>query len=430
MIDIRYKRPANIKAYKKQCEFIDAPERFTIVEATTKAGKTVGCIIWLFEMALNGKDGDNYWWVAPTYTIAKIAYRRMKRFIKPKSIYVENKSELTLTLISGATIFFKGADNPDSLYGEDVMGAVLDEASRMKDDAWFAVFTTLTATKGKCKIIGNVKGVDNWNYHLAREAEAGKKEDWAYFKITAADAVEAGILEQSVIDEARRTLPNGIFLELYYGIPFVNSSNRFCFSFDELKHVRQCEYNPKEIVYLSFDFNVNPMSVDIIQWDGYKKINVIEIVQLENSNVFRMAEVIATKFPNRNTLFRITGDASGKNRSTLNPDNMNNFQAIQTKLNDMGYKVGRNNMDILKSNARLEDSQTLVNAILEHCDVSIDPDKAAKLIFDMKFAEVDSLGKLKKSDRNQEAQRLEALDGFRYFCQQYLQKRIKLMYAA
>ncbi|MBK7882480.1 MAG: hypothetical protein IPJ81_00555 [Chitinophagaceae bacterium] len=91
MIKINYTRPAIINQYEKQREFIDAPERFTIVEATTKAGKTVGCIVWLYEEALQGKDGDNYWWVAPTYKICKIAFRRFKGISNPKAFCCQRK---------------------------------------------------------------------------------------------------------------------------------------------------------------------------------------------------------------------------------------------------------------------------------------------------------------------------------------------------
>ena len=418
MPHIIYNRPDCIKKYEKQCQFIDCESRFTIVEATTKAGKTLGCIVWLFEQALLGKEGDNCWWVAPTFAVSKIAYRRMKRYIQPRSLYVESKSELTLTLINGATIFFKGADNPDSLYGEDVIAAVLDEATRMKEDAWTAVFSTLTATDGKCKIIGNVKGTNNWAYQLAREAETGKKPNWSYFKITASDAVDAGILKQSTIDEAKRTLPNGVFLELYYGIPNVNASDKFCFSFSKEKHVKRCVHDPGIITYLSWDFNVNPCTCLVIQSDMRKTINVIEVIQLENSNVERVCDVINVKYPN--AFFRVTGDASGKNRSAINVDNLNAFDIISKKL-----KVNRARMDIIKSNALLEDSQMLVNAIFEHWDVAIDPQNSERLIFDCEFASVDGYGKLKKTDRKDEAQKLDALDAFRYWLQAYLQSKFK-----
>jgi hypothetical protein len=160
------------------------------------------------------------------------------------------------------------------------------------------------------------------------------------------------------------------------------------------------------------------MTCLVLQWDGYKRITVPELVQIENSNIYRLSDVLKIKFPG--ALFRVTGDASGKNRSALNPDNLHNFDVVKMKLG-----LGRNQMDLLKSNARLEDSQTLVNAILEHFDVSIDPDKAAQLIFDMKFAETDRNGKLKKSDRSHEEQQLDALDAFRYFCEAYLTKFVK-----
>ena len=414
---IKYKRPQTIRNYKKQVEFIDSPSRFSIVEATTKAGKTVGCIVWLFEQSLQGVKGDNYWWVAPTFTIAKIAFRRMKRYIKPKSIYKSNESELTITLITGGVIFFKGGDNPDSLYGEDVKAVVLDEATRMKQDSWFAVFSTLTATNGRCKIIGNVKGTDNWVYPLAREAETGKKPNWSYYRITADDAVLAGIMSAEVVEEARRTLPNGIFLELYYGIPFANAADKFCYSFDEKKHVKSVDWNPNQITYLCFDFNVNPISCCIIQnYDG--AIKVPEVIQLENSNIYRLCEVIKTKFPGAD--FLVTGDASGKNHSTLQKDNLNNFDVIKVELN-----LSKNEMQHLASNPKLEDNQVLVNAILEHHPVEIDPNRASKLVDDCKFVGMNADGTIKKTNRNDKNQQSDALDGFRYFLNRYFKNFIK-----
>ena len=412
---------------------MDCPARFTIVEATTKAGKTVGCIVWLFEQSISdygsfyvdpdgklqstterllNKEGYYYWWVAPTHAVAKIAFRRFKRYINPKEIFTANESELSITLVNGAMIFFKSGDNPDSLYGEDVYAVVLDEATRMKEDSWTAVFTTLTATSGACKIIGNVKGINNWVYKLAREAERGKKENWAYFKITADDAVRAGVLRQSVIDEARRTLPEGVFLELYYGIPFVNSSNKFCYSFNEKKHVGKCEVDYKYPIYLSFDFNANPISCNVIQWYN-NHIYVPYVIKLENSNIYRLCETIKTRFivPGQpQPTFIVNGDASGNAKSGLVQDHLTYFRIIKAQLN-----LGRGSMQQLASNPRLQDNQVLVNAVLEHVGVTIDSDNAQPLIFDMKFVEMDAAGKIKKADRNDPTQQSDALDGFRYF---------------
>ena len=40
----------------------------------------------------------------------------------------------------------------------------------MKEDAWIAIQSTLTATRVPVRIIGNVKGKKNWFYLLARRA--------------------------------------------------------------------------------------------------------------------------------------------------------------------------------------------------------------------------------------------------------------------
>lgn len=180
--------------YEYQKRFMDNKERFTVVEGATKVGKTHPLIIWLFEQALAGKDGQNFWWVAPIRAQAKIAFKRMKKDPRIKSVIKVNESDLTITLPSGSVIQFKSADNPDSLYGEDVYACVFDEASRAQEAAWFALRSTLTSTKGKLKFIANVRG-RGWYYKLAQKAKNGGDPEYAYFKVTAWDAVMTGPID-------------------------------------------------------------------------------------------------------------------------------------------------------------------------------------------------------------------------------------------
>lgn len=219
---VTYRRPW-IADYQRDGIFHE--DRYGLIEASTKSGKTVGCMIWLTEQALQGRPGWNYWWVAPILDQSRIVYRRLKRAL-PRALYADNKSELTLTLPNGCVLWFKGADHPDSLYGEDVHAAVIDEATRCKEDAWHAVRTTLTATGGPIRIIGNVKGRKNWAYHLARKAEAGEP-GMHYAKITAFDAVQAGLIPASEVDDAQRQLPASVFRELYLAEPSDDGGNPF-----------------------------------------------------------------------------------------------------------------------------------------------------------------------------------------------------------
>lgn len=202
------------------------PHRYGIIEASTKVGKTAGCMVWLVEQAIQGKKGQNFWWVSPIREQAKIVFRRLKAAL-PDSVYRPSETELTLTLKNGCAIWCKGADHPDSLFGEDVYAAVVDEASRVKEDAWHAVRSTLTATEGPIRIIGNVKGRQNWAYHLARKAQSGSANNMIYSKIICHDAVNAGLLSAAEVEDARQQLPEAVFRELYLAEPSDDAGNPF-----------------------------------------------------------------------------------------------------------------------------------------------------------------------------------------------------------
>jgi phage FluMu gp28-like protein len=213
--------------YKKQEDILFNDSRYVFCEASTKSGKTVGCIAWLGEQAvINGGVNRHFWWVAPVYRQTKIAYGRMKASL-PSAIYTPNDTDLTLELVNGSIIEFRSAEKPDNLYGEDVWAIVLDEASRMRQAAWVAARSTITATRGPVRAIGNVKGRRNWFYKLSRKAETSDGDTMIYGKITAKDAVAAGVLEQEEIEDARQMMPEADFKELYYCIPSEDGGNPF-----------------------------------------------------------------------------------------------------------------------------------------------------------------------------------------------------------
>lgn len=220
--------------YPLQKAAIYSPARYSLIEASTKSGKTVGCLIWIIEQTYGLRPGQSAWWVAPVYAQALIAYRRAKKFL-PHTSYRSNDTEMRIDLLPyGGSIFFRSGQNPDNLYGEDVYAAVVDEASRLNEQSWFAIRSTLTATRGHVRIIGNVKGRRNWFYHMCRKAESGEP-DMDFHRITAWQAVEGGILDREEIEGAKRLLPENVFRELYMAEASSDEGNPFGFD-----HVRSC----------------------------------------------------------------------------------------------------------------------------------------------------------------------------------------------
>lgn len=208
------------------------PAPISVVEASTKAGKTVGCIVWLLMQAITESPGKSHLWCAPSHQQTRVAMRRIVRMFRgslragTEPYWEVNRSEGTITLANGSVIYFRSGESPDLIYGPDYSSAVIDEATRCRPELWAAVVSTLTATQGPVRVIGNVTGRRNWVRDLKSIAEAGDP-GVAYYKITCLDAVAAGVLSQDAVDRARKTLSADEFRQLYLCEPPDDGGNPF-----------------------------------------------------------------------------------------------------------------------------------------------------------------------------------------------------------
>ena len=273
----------NLSEYQKRILFSSA--RFTITEASTKAGKTYSHIIWLYGKAHehNSAVNHNYWWVAPVYNQAKIAFKRMRRYLSPTGLYKFNESNLVIVCPNGAEIHFKTAEKPDNLFGEDVYAAVFDEAPRARPEAWYALRSTLSSTEAPCKLIGNFGGISNWVHKLKDKSKNDK--EYEYFKITCWDAIEAGILSRQEVEQAKKDLPPKIFKELYeaeasedVGQLINNESIIKIFSNTHLQD--GVKYITADIARLGNDKTV------VFVWSG------LRVIEVQTKNVSRVNESV------------------------------------------------------------------------------------------------------------------------------------------
>ena len=129
-------------------DFHSRSQRWGVVVAHRRCGKTVACINELIVKALlEGKTDGRYAYVAPYYSQAKnIAWDYLLRFSKPVMAKA-NQSELWVELINGARIRLFGADNADSLRGLYLDGIVLDEYADMRPRIWGEIIRPLLADR-------------------------------------------------------------------------------------------------------------------------------------------------------------------------------------------------------------------------------------------------------------------------------------------
>lgn len=134
--------------------------------------------------------------------------------------YATIPRSMTLSLISGATISFRSAENHPSLFADNVAAMVIDNAALMVEKSWLALRETLANTSAPARIISTVANRSNWFNEIARRAEADPTPDFVHFRFTALDAIAEGILTVSDLDQARLTLPDHIFRSMYLCEPY------------------------------------------------------------------------------------------------------------------------------------------------------------------------------------------------------------------
>lgn len=78
-------------------------------------------------------EGGRTWWVGPTFPLAQIGWRILKRFSRQIPGVEIREADRLVILPGRGEVQVKSADNPDSLRGAGLDGVVIDEAAYVKE---------------------------------------------------------------------------------------------------------------------------------------------------------------------------------------------------------------------------------------------------------------------------------------------------------
>lgn len=158
-------------------------------------------------------------------------------------------------------------------------------------------------------------------------------------------------------------------------------------------------------LYVSFDFNHDPMTCSCWQFDS-RKIYGIDAIRLEKATTRSLCAEIERRYPHANLI--ITGDCAGSNATTMSL--INNYQEVR-----FYFRLGESAMQVSRTNPPLAQSRLFMNNCFERYDIVIDPDKCKPLIFDFENVKSDEDNKPIKTTRSNIAQQADFLDNARYF---------------
>lgn len=245
--------------HAKQSEFLADPHRYKVLNWGRRTGKSVA--VWE-KVVLEGmlRQGT-YYIIAPTYKQAKSIYWRDICKTYKGDFMTFNEQELSVTFdhLSGVKIDtqagpitvnhdpnlpptrieLKGADNPDSLRGTGICGAIMDEYAFMPDGKYLydtIIRPALSDKNGWAVFISTPNGVQSHWYDLVQNA----KEDPSMYFFSHATAKDNPYFPQAEWDETRREYEKEGKIDQFnqeWMAEFVNPSQLVYFDFNRDVHV-------------------------------------------------------------------------------------------------------------------------------------------------------------------------------------------------
>jgi hypothetical protein len=182
--------------------------RFNVIVAHRRSGKTVLCINHLIRAALtNPQPNPRYAFIAPTFKQGKsTAWDYIKNYCRNIPYIKFNESELRCDFPNGSRVTILGAENDQALRGIFLDGCVFDETQNISPVLFPEIIRpALADRKGWCIFIGTPKG-QNYFYKLHKQAL--EEEDWwtATYK-----ASETKVLDDKELSAAQRVMSKDLY---------------------------------------------------------------------------------------------------------------------------------------------------------------------------------------------------------------------------
>ena len=336
--------------HPKQRQFMLSQARFKALVWGRRSGKSLGIALYTMLKAL--ETPGNYYIIAPTYTQAKSIYwKDIIKVLIPDAIiqktdegelYVEFQKvhyQLQTKEILGydidsdhskldvpSTIYLKGANNPDSLRGVKLAGAVLDEFAffQYANDTWRKIIRpALVDMQGWAIFSSTPDGVHNSFFDIVETAKSVMSETadpmtnpkWFYSHSTMLENTSIGHRVEEWNDTKAEYIRDGKIDEWVqeWEAKFTTPSSLVYNEFDDTVHVVNPNLIPRNNVTfaIGMDFGLkDPFAAVFVAIDKDDNWYIYDEIYLPDLPVDKIASVLHTKMSDQ-YFTRIIGDSAG-----------------------------------------------------------------------------------------------------------------------
>lgn len=397
--------------HAKQYAFRKDKTRHRFALAGRRGGKTVGVREIILEEVSKFEPRTEAFVVAPSHMQAmELMWEPLEeRLYNLGASYKALVSKQRIELPGRRAIFLIGAEKISRIRGHAAGLVCLDEVaffSKPLKDIWRAVRPALSDRKGRAVITTtpNGKGTDAYDFYLDIMRQP---EDWAYHYWSTYD--NPGV-DKDEIENAKRELDERSFRQEYEAT-WESFEGLAYYTFNENLHIKkQPEINPELPLALSFDFNVNPTSLLLIQNQEIHRVK--REYSLKNSSTIETVKKFCHEFDHLKEKLHlfVHGDSAGSNRHSTT--GFSDYHYIKELLTHYGYRF---QTKIMAKNPAIIDRVSAVNSYLLSAAgthrIEIDP-SCTELIRDLSSQPLD--GRF-PSDKNNLGHKADALGYYIYW---------------
>ena len=285
---------------RKQQAFIHTEldkHRFSVLCCHRRFGKTVMLINHLIKSCMtNNNHQPRFAYIAPTYSQAKkIAWDYLKHYTKnlPNTKY--NETELRADFFNGSRIQLLSSENPDSIRGIYLDGAVIDEASQVSRELLDEVIRpALSDRKGWLSLCSTPKGMNNIFYDLYQKAQSEK--DWFLYT---ARASETGLVDSEELKAALSVMGQATYNQ-EFECSFIGNVKGSIYGeliskLEDEKRIARVPHDPSYPVNTAWDLGYNDSTAILFYQNVGHAINIIDSYENNNKAFPHYAQILKEK---------------------------------------------------------------------------------------------------------------------------------------
>ena len=244
----------------------------------------------------NNNHQPRFAYIAPTYSQAKkIAWDYLKHYTKnlPNTKY--NETELRADFFNGSRIQLLSSENPDSIRGIYLDGAVIDEASQVSRELVDEVIRpALSDRKGWLSLCSTPKGMNNIFYDLYLKAQSDK----GWFLYTAR-ASETKLVDDEELKAALSVMGQATYNQ-EFECSFIGNVKGSIYGeliskLEDEKRIARVPHDPSYPVNTAWDLGYNDSTAILFYQNVGHAINIIDSYENNNKAFPHYAQILKEK---------------------------------------------------------------------------------------------------------------------------------------